>query len=166
MAARGEPKLTEEARTYAVQCLACFDAPSVVAAAVKKEFGLIITPQAIEAYDPTKRAGRKLTAKWTALFEETRKAFLEDTSRIGISHRAVRLRTLQRMAEKAEAMGNLSLAAQLQEQAAKEVGNAYTNRRELTGKDGAPLPGAQIIVPTMTPKEAAEAYADTLNGDV
>lgn len=150
MAARGEPKLTEEARAYVVQALACYDAPSVVREAVKKEFGLTITPQAIEAYDPTKRAGAKLSDKWKAIFEETRRAFLEDSARIGISHRAVRLRALQRLADKAESMNNLSLASQLLEQAAKEVGNAYTNRREHTGAGGAPIKtesSVQVYVP-------------------
>lgn len=146
MADRGEPKLTDDARTYVVQALACFDAPTAVSLAVKKEFDLSITPQGCEAYDPTKRAGAKLSAKWKALFEETRKTFLEDTSRIGISHRAVRLRAIQRMAEKAETMGNMALAAQLYEQAAKESGDAYTNRRELTGRNGAPLPAAAPAV--------------------
>ena len=146
MAERGEPKLTEEARTFVVQALACFDSPATAAAAVKKEFDLVITPQGCEAYDPTKRAGAKLSEKWVALFEETRKTFLQDTSRIGISHRAVRIRALQRMAEKAEGMGNLALAAQLFEQAAKEMGDAYTNRRELTGKGGSPLPTAPAVV--------------------
>lgn len=133
MAARGEPKLNDEARTFVVQCLACFDPPSVVAAAVKKEFSFSVSPQACEAYDPTKRAGTKLSDKWRRLFEETRKTFLEDTSKIGASHKAVRLRALQRMAEKAENMGNLTLAASLYEQAAKEMGNAYTNTRVLQG---------------------------------
>lgn len=135
-------KLTDDVRTYVVQCLACFDAPSVVVVAVKKEFGLTVKPQAIEAYDPTKRAGRNLSKRWRALFEETRKAFLEDTSKIAISHRVVRLRALQRMAEKAEGMGNMALAAQLHEQAAKECGDAYSNRHKLehTGKDGKELP--------------------------
>lgn len=135
-------KLTDEIRTFVVQSLACFDAPSVVVAAIKKEFGEVVKPQAVEAYDPTKRAGRKLSLRWRALFEETRKAFLEDTSKIAISHRAVRLRALQRMAEKAESMGNMALAAQLHEQAAKECGDAYSNRHkhEHTGKDGKDLP--------------------------
>ena len=78
--------------------------------------------------------------KWKALFEETRKTFLEDTATIAISHRAVRLRALQRMSEKAEMQGNMVLAASLLEQAAKEVGDSFTNRRELTGKDGKDLP--------------------------
>ncbi len=145
MPARGEARLTEEARTFVVQALACFDAPSVVRDAVKREFGLTITAQAIEAYDPTKRAGRHLADKWKALFAATRETFLEDTSKIGVSHRAVRLRAIERMAAKAESQGNMALAAQLYEQAAKECGDAYTNRRELTGKNGAPLPAAAAV---------------------
>lgn len=134
--------LTDEVRTFIVQSLACFDPPTVVAAAVKKDFGIAASPQTVEAYDPTKRAGQKLSLRWRALFAETRKAFLEDTSKIAISHRAVRLRALQRMAEKAEGMGNMALAAQLHEQAAKECGDAYSNRHkhEHTGKDGKDLP--------------------------
>lgn len=134
------PKLTDEVKAFIVQSLACFDGLAVVVAAVKKDHGVEISRQLAESHDPTKKAGSKLGAKWKALFEETRKAFLEDTSQIAISHRAVRLRALQRMAEKAETQGNMVLAASLMKQAAEEVGNAYTNRRELTGKDGKDLP--------------------------
>ncbi|TPM39363.1 DUF2280 domain-containing protein [Mesorhizobium sp. B2-2-3] len=133
-------KLSEAAKTFIVQSVACFDTPSVVVEAVRKEFGAMVTRQTVEGYDPTKKAGAALSSKWRALFAETRKTFLEDTATIAISHRAVRLRALQRMADKAETMGNMSLAAQLHKQAAEEVGNAYTNRRELTGKDGKDLP--------------------------
>lgn len=139
-------RLAPEVQTYIVQALACFDSPKTVADAVKAEFGVTITRQLVETYDPNKKASNRLAAKWEALFEETRKAFLEDTSKIAISHRAVRLRALQRMAEKAETMGNIALAAQLFEQAAKEAGDSYTNRRELTGKGGAPLPAAAPAV--------------------
>ena len=133
-------KLTREQQTYVVQALACFDTPSVVSAALKKDFGLAFSVQAIEAYDPTKKAGARLSMRWRALFEETRKTFLEDTASIAISHRAVRLRALQRMADKAEGQGNMVLASSLLKQAAEEVGGSYTNRRELTGKDGKDLP--------------------------
>lgn len=103
-------KFTREQQTYVVQALACFDSPAVVVAALKKEFGTAISPQAVECYEPTKKAGRNPSARWTALFEETRKTFLEDTASIAISHRAVRLRALQRMADKAETQGNMVLA--------------------------------------------------------
>lgn len=81
-----------------------------------------------------------MAARWKALFEETRKTFLEDTASIAISHRAVRLRALQRMADKAENQGTIVLASSLLKQAAEEVSGGYTNRRELTGKDGKDLP--------------------------
>lgn len=141
MSERPEPKLNDEARTFVVQSLAMFDPPSVVAKAVKQEFGIDITPQAMEFYDPTKRMGAKLGEKWTLLFHETRKDFIEDTAKIGISHRATRLRTLQRLAERAEGQGNIGLAAQLLEQAAKESGDAYSNKHkfEHAGAGGAPL---------------------------
>lgn len=94
----------------------------------------------VESHDPNKKAASGLAPKWRALFEETRKTFLEDTASIAISHRAVRLRALQRMADKAEGQGNMVLASSLLKQAAEEVGGSYTNRRELTGKDGKDLP--------------------------
>src|ERR1700743_3505457 len=125
--------MTDEVKGFVVQALACFDAASVVAAAVKSEFGFELARQAVEAYDPTKRAGRRLSDKWRAMFEETRKTFLEDQATIGISHRPVRLRALDRMAARAEGMGNLALARELHEQAAKETGGAFTNRREIGG---------------------------------
>lgn len=133
MAARGEPKLTDEMRTYVVQELAAFVPPSVVAEAIRKDYGIKITPQAIEAYNPTKRAGAKLAMRWRVLFETTRKAIQEDADSIGVANRNVRLRALQRMADRAEAAGNIALAAQLLEQAAKEQGNAYTNARVIQG---------------------------------
>ena len=133
-------RLSDSIKTYIVQALACFDSPSTVAKAVKGEFDIEISRQLVESHDPNKVAASGLAEKWRQLFTETRKAFLEDTSQIAISHRAVRLRALQRMAEKAEASGNMVLAASLMEQAAKEVGDSYTNRRELTGKDGKDLP--------------------------
>jgi hypothetical protein len=133
-------KLSVEVQMFVVQSLACFDSPSVVVDAVRKEYGETVARQSVEGYDPTKKAGAALNAKWKALFEETRKTFLEDTAHIGVSHRAVRLRAIQRMADKAEAQGNMVLAKDLLKQAAEEMGNAYTNRRELTGKDGKDLP--------------------------
>ncbi|KRD56495.1 DUF2280 domain-containing protein [Ensifer sp. Root278] len=133
-------KLSDEVKTYIVQALACFDSPSVVSAAVKKEYGLEVSRQLVESHDPNKKAASGLAPKWRVLFEETRKTFLEDTASIAISHRAVRLRALQRMADKAENQGNMVLASSLLKQAAEEVGGAYTNRREITGKDGKDLP--------------------------
>ncbi|MGV1223480.1 DUF2280 domain-containing protein, partial [Klebsiella pneumoniae] len=71
----------------------------------------------------------------------TRDRFLNEISDIPIANKAYRLRVLQRMSTTAEGMKNLGMTAQLLEQAAKEVGDAYSNKQkvELTGKDGGPL---------------------------
>jgi hypothetical protein len=140
--------LDDEVKTFIVQQLACFDPPSAVVRAVKEEFDLAVSPQQVEAYDPTKRAGRNLSEGYRRIFEATRAEFLADTARIGISHRAVRLRTLQRLAERAEKSGNLPLVASLLEQVAREVGDAFTNKRqtEVSGKDGQPLLAGGIAV--------------------
>ncbi|MEL4167274.1 DUF2280 domain-containing protein [Pseudomonas sp. ZS001] len=121
--------LKDEVKRFIVQALACFDTPTQVVQAVKETFGLDVTRQQCELYDPTKYAGRDLGVKWRAVFEDTRKRFREDTAEIPIANRAFRLRGLGRMAEKAENMRNLALTAQLYEQAAKECGDMYVNRR-------------------------------------
>jgi hypothetical protein len=124
-------RLKPEQKLFIVQRLACFDTPTMVAKAVREEYQVELSRQVVEGYDPTKYAGRNLAKKYKQVFEDTREAFLEDTSGIAISHKAVRLRTLQRMAEKAENMGNMVLAKDLLEQAAKEAGGAYSNKRVL-----------------------------------
>jgi len=121
--------LKSDVKAFIVQALACFDTPTQVSQAVKQEFDIDVTRQQVEQHDPTKRAGANLAAKWRTLFEDTRKRFREETAEIPIANRAFRLRGLGRMAEKAENMRNLALSAQLYEQAAKECGDMYVNRK-------------------------------------
>ncbi|MGF6154021.1 DUF2280 domain-containing protein [Pseudomonas fluorescens] len=121
--------LKNEVKSFIVQALACFDTPSQVVEAVKNEFGAVLTRQQVESHDPTKASSKGLAEKWVTLFNDTRKRFREETAEIPIANRAYRLRALGRMAEKAENMKNMALTAQLLEQAAKEVGDVYVNRR-------------------------------------
>lgn len=141
-------KLPDEVKAFIVSALACYDTPSVVAAAVKAEFSIEVSRQAVEAYDPTKKQGAKLSKALKALFEKSRDAFRKDTDDIPASHKSVRIRRLGRMAETLEARGNYLAAAQLYEQIAREMGDGYTNKQkhELSGKDGAPLPPAAATI--------------------
>lgn len=150
--------LPDPIKVYIVQSLACFDTISRVAKAVREEFGVDVSPQQCERYDPTKRAGSTLSKKYREIFERTREEFLKDTSRIGASHRAVRLRKLDRAIGIAEERGNIPLMAQLLEQAAKESGDAFTNRHRLehTGKDGEPIENRTVVVDE---KQVADAVA-------
>ncbi|EOC1611998.1 DUF2280 domain-containing protein, partial [Cronobacter turicensis] len=130
--------LKGEVKAFIVQSLACFDTPSQVVELVKKEFGLSITRQQVESHDPTKANGRGLAQKWVDMFNATRERFQNEISDIPIANKAYRLRVLDRMATRAEGMKNLALTAEIIEQAAKECGDAYTNKHkfEHSGPNG------------------------------
>lgn len=120
--------LNNEIKAFIVQALACFDSPSQVAEAVRVTYGLAISRQQVEAHDPTKRCSKGLAKRWVTMFEDTRAGFREAMVEIPVANRAYRLRALGRMVEEAEERGNLVLAAQLIEQAAKESGDMYVKR--------------------------------------
>lgn len=130
--------LTEDVKAFIVQALACFDTPTQVSEAVKEEFGLEVTRQQVASYDPTKRTSRGLAKKWQAIFHATRKTFLEETAAIPIANQSFRLRALQKMYEKTATRGNVGLAAQLIEQAAKETGGMFVNRLKGDSDDREP----------------------------
>jgi len=149
--AKKDGKLTERQKVFLVQRFALFDSPKLAADALEKEHGVRITRQSAERYDPGTRAGSKMAPHLRAVFDATRKAFLASLDDIAISHLAVRLRRLDRMQVAAEERGNYVLAAALIEQAAKEIGGSFTNRREVSGRDGKPFQFQDVS--TMTPQQ-------------
>ncbi|HCU1058120.1 DUF2280 domain-containing protein [Klebsiella quasipneumoniae] len=139
--------LKPEIKAFIVQSVACFDTPSQVVESVLKEFGIQITRQQVEQNDPTKISGKGLAKKWVDLFNHTRDRFLNEISDIPIANKAYRLRVLQRMSTTAENMKNIGMTAQLLEQAAKEVGEAYSNKQKVehTSPDGSMSPRPTTI---------------------
>lgn len=154
--------LKGELKAFIVQSLACFDTPSQVVESVKKEFGLSITRQQVESHDPTKANGRGLAQKWADMFNATRERFQNEISDIPIANKAYRLRVLDRMATRAEGMKNLALTAEIIEQAAKECGDAYTNKHkfEHSGPNGGAI---QTI--TMSREEYKSARQEMMEDD-
>ncbi|HGF5927979.1 TPA: DUF2280 domain-containing protein [Citrobacter freundii] len=154
--------LKGEVKAFIVQSLACFDTPSQVVELVKKEFGLSITRQQVESHDPTKANGRGLAQKWVDMFNATRERFQNEISDIPIANKAYRLRVLDRMATSAERMKNLALTAEIIEQAAKECGDAYTNKHkfEHSGPNGGAI---QTI--TMSKEEYKSARQEMMEDD-
>ncbi|EPN2807568.1 DUF2280 domain-containing protein [Serratia marcescens] len=154
--------LKPDVKAFIIQSLACFDTPKLVVESVQKEFGLKITRQQVESHDPTKVSGKSLAKKWVDLFYTTRERFKTEISDIPIANKAYRLRVLDRMATRTETMKNYALAAQIVEQAAKECGDAYTNRQKVehTGKDGGPIESA-----TLTKDEYKQARREMLEDD-
>lgn len=133
--------LKNDVKAYIVQALACFDTPSQVVESVHAEFQVKITRQQVEAYDPAKASGKALAARWVEMFNATRTRFQNEIADIPIANKAYRLRVLQRMSMTAENMKNIGMTAQLLEQAAKEVGEAYSNKQKLehSGPNGEPI---------------------------
>lgn len=133
-------QLTDVQKAFVVQRLACFDTPKETSEALTAEHNIKLAPQNCEAYDPTKRAGSRLAAKWRDLFQATRKEFLSNAeSYVPIANKTVRLREMQKAYAAHKGRGNWIAACQVLEQVAKEVGDSFTNRREVTGKEGGPI---------------------------
>jgi hypothetical protein len=132
-------KLTHEQKSFIVKELAMYCSPAQVADRVKDEYGLVVTRQQVHEYNPLAVHKKPVAKEWREMFEKTRAEFLKKNENTAVVHRSYRLRQLDQWVRDAERRGNIPLAAQLLEQAAKEVGNAFTNRHELTGKGGKPL---------------------------
>lgn len=139
--------LSTEVKAFIVQSLACYETPARVIELVKEHFKVTVTRQQVSAYDPANAMAKSLSQKWVELFNSTRTRFQTEISDIPIANKAYRLRTLDRMAANTEKMRNFALTAQLIEQAAKECGDAYTNRQRLehTSPDGSMTPKPTVI---------------------
>ena len=129
--------LSNDERKRIVEELACYESPSSVAAWATETFGKEVSIAQVRHYDPTR--SDKTGQQWVKLFNATRKTFNEDASRVAIAQKLWRLRELQSIAGDAKAETSDRLKAM--EQAAKEMGEAYTNKRllEHTGEDGEPV---------------------------
>ena len=121
------PTLRGDIKVFIVQSLACYETPTQVVESVKDGFGITLARSHIQQYDPTKRAGKDLSRKFVELFNSTRKAFLEDISKIPIAHQSFRLKALQRSYDWFVAKNNYIAANQVLEHSAKEAGNFYAN---------------------------------------
>lgn len=129
--------LNEQQKRFVVTRLACFYSPSEVRDLAKEELGLSLELGQVSSYDPTTVLGGRLSKELKSLFEETRREFQGNIQAIPIANQSYRLRELQRLYRNTGK--NSVLGAQLLEQAAKEAGGMFTNRREVTGKDGKPI---------------------------
>lgn len=150
--ADSKPKLTDVHRDFLVRELACYSTPKEVADLLKETYGVTITPQSVEYYDPAKPAGKKgkpLSKKWADRHAAYRKAFLTDIEQhVPTANKSVRVREYDKLYRRAKARGNDVLAASHLEHIAKEVGNVHTNRREHTGRDGKPLQFEDVTLRT------------------
>ena len=124
--------LNTKVKAYIVRCLATYMTPSEVVDAVNQEFGgLIVTRQQVAKYDPDKASGVNLSDKWQQLFVKHRKCFNDEINSIPVANKAYRLKMLDNLVRDAFESRNRPLVAKLLEQAAKEVGEVFTNKQKV-----------------------------------
>ncbi|EPQ0310028.1 DUF2280 domain-containing protein [Acinetobacter baumannii] len=152
--------LKEPVKIFIVQSLACRDTPQEVVENVKQEFDVEISRSQCQAYDPTKYSGRNLSQKYVELFESTREKFDEGLIDIPIANKYYRLKQYQRQLDRTR---NVKTALKILEQAAKDIGGQFTNRQEITGKDGGPLQSENITYVTATDEQVRQAIDELEN---
>jgi hypothetical protein len=131
-------KLTTQHKLAIIKQLACLQSPSEVVEALKSEFGVKLSKQQVSHYDPTVKQSRgKLKPEWIELFEQTRADFINEISRVPISHRTYRLMQLDRLYHSAFRAKNYVLAMKVLEQAAKECGGFYDSAKPVGTSSGA-----------------------------
>jgi len=121
--------LTDSERRDIVRSLATFESPVEVAKWASEEFGKDISRQQVEHYDPTRCD--QMAERWQELFQRTREEFLQDLDSIPIAHRAVRLRKLMEYTHELERGGEYEKASAMLKQAAKEMGEKFTNVQQV-----------------------------------
>lgn len=136
--------LKEPVKIFIVQSLACRDTPQEVVESVKQEFDVEISRSQCQAYDPTKYSGRNLSQKYVELFEKTRDEFDKGLIDIPIASKYYRLKQYQKQLERTR---NVKTVLKILEQAAKDIGGQFTNRQEITGKDGGPVQTVNTEIP-------------------
>ena len=146
--------LSEPVKIFIVQALACRDTPQEVADIVKQEYGIKIERSQVALYDPTKAAGKNLSKKFIDLFNETREKFDAGLIDIPIAQKFYRMRQYQKHLEKNAR--NTVMSLNIMKQAAQDLGGQFTNRQEITGKDGKPIETINQNVPTDSYLKARE----------
>lgn len=99
---------------------------------IAEEFDVLLTPRHVRAYDPTsfQFAG---STRWKEYHAAARRRFENEIASEPIAHRAYRLRKLDETRAAAMEQGDYDTARKALGQAAKEVGNVFTNVQKVQG---------------------------------
>jgi len=131
------PALRSVHKVAIVEALAVFQTPTEVRGSLRERFAIDVSLRQVVYYDPTSK-NPDLAKEWAELHATIRERFLKNIGEIPIANQAVRLRALNHVVAKASAAENYPLVCQALEQAAKELGGIFTNRRDVTS-DNSPL---------------------------
>lgn len=148
-------KLKKAEQLFIVRSLAQFMTPTEVVKAIKETFKVDVSPQQVEAYDPTKVAGRDLRKEYKEVFEVTREEYLKQPiHNISGANDIVQLKILSDLlwAKK----NNVTMTIKIVDQMQKIVKGFYEKRLEITGAGGGAIKTENTQLPTtpvFTPDE-------------
>ena len=110
-------------KAFIVKGLARYETPTRIAASVKTNFGIEIDRRQVFAYAPA--GSRRPAQRWINLHAATRAKFTRAVAEVGVAQKVVRLRMLDRFANRADEANQMVRACRILEQAAKECGGFY-----------------------------------------
>lgn len=149
-------RITKKVKLFIVRMLAEFESPTQTSKTAKEVFNVDVTPQQCEAYDPTKRTGQDLSQELRDLFFEYRRKANDELEAIPIANKRYRLQLLQNLVDAYP--NNPVFTPKWAEQAAKEMGNQYTNKQEITGAGGGPLQSENTTYVKATPEDIKQVW--------
>ncbi|BFM87482.1 DUF2280 domain-containing protein [Acinetobacter baumannii] len=158
-------KLKKAEQLFIVRSLAQFMTPTEVVKAIKETFNITVSPQQVEAYDPTKVAGRDLRKEYKEVFESTREEYLKQPiHNISGANDIVQLKILSDLlfAKK----NNVTMTIKIVDQMQKIMKGFYEKRLEITGAGGGPLKSENTQTPSppaLTPDDLAKLTPQELS---
>lgn len=144
--------LNQKHKHFIVRSLAQWNTPTETVELVQQEFGITISRQQCEAYDPTKRTGQNLSKVLADEFHKTREQFRKNTDEMPLANLAVRLRHYENLLNNPQNKRNPILQLTILKQVAEDVGGKYTNKTELTGAGGGPLQSENVTYVDASPE--------------
>ena len=144
--------LNQKHKLFIVRSLAQWNTPTETVELVQQEFGITISRQQCEAYDPTKRTGQNLSKVLADEFYKTREQFRNNTDEMPLANLAVRLRHYENLLNNPQNKRNPILQLTILKQVAEDVGGKYTNKTELTGAGGGPLQSENVTYVDASPE--------------
>ncbi|MDR0238124.1 DUF2280 domain-containing protein [Acinetobacter sp.] len=148
-------KLRKAEQLFIIRSLAQFMTPTEVVNDIKEKLGIVVSPQQVEAYDPTKVAGKDLREEFKDEFYKAREEYLKQPiHNISGANDIVQLQILSDLlfAKK----NNVVLATKIIDQIQKIVKGFYEKRVEITGAGGGAIKTENIntqTLPKFTPEE-------------
>jgi hypothetical protein len=118
--------LTDQVKEFIVRGLARYQTPSEMVEAVRETYGIEVSRQQVYRYDPDNT--EPPAQRWREIHAAARQAFLTEVAGIGVAHKVVRLKLLDRMTKRALENNYTVKAAHFLEQAARECGGLYDRR--------------------------------------